>query len=450
MAIDLPYRPLPHQLPFISYMANGGDFAVLNWHRQSGKDLSFTCGVLIPKALQEPGTYWYTFPDRKSVKRDFWDKTDNEGRPMLGHYIPNEIIKDISETDLTIELINPRSRRAKGSMIWVVPVVSVDPESLRGATLKGIGYSEFAHYNTDIVFSNLQASLRSVHNRGWQVVLTTPRGHNHHWRLFNASKDDPTRFTSTVTIDDTGFFTWDFIQSELARGKEYSWLMQEYFCSFEAYSRGIPFAEELEYLTREGRITSVPWDASQRVHTCWDLGRDGTVIWCFQRYGTGWAFIDCISDTKMSFDYYAQELRRRPYLWGTHLGPWDLGQAQFYAGNTFRYEIAEALGIQFRVQKKTLIPEQEAAAKALLRLCWFDKDKCREGLEALGAYHYKWDEEAGVLGTKAVHDWASHFAGAFMTGAIGLDDIQEFGSDYWPEETTQLNEYDYTFNVFEA
>ena len=57
------------------------------------------------------------------------------------------------------------------------------------------------------------------------------------------------------------------------------------------------------------------------------------------------------------------------------------------------------------------------AARRLFPQMWFDEEKCRPGLDALGWYHSKQDEKRGIdLGPE--HDWASHSSDAF-----GLDSI---------------------------
>jgi len=51
--------------------------------------------------------------------------------------------------------------------------------------------------------------------------------------------------------------------------------------------------------------------------------------------------------------------------------------------------------------------------------CWFDETKCDEGLEALSAYQYTWDEKAHTHRGTPVHNWASNGADAFRMFAQG-------------------------------
>jgi hypothetical protein len=56
----------------------------------------------------------------------------------------------------------------------------------------------------------------------------------------------------------------------------------------------------------------------------------------------------------------------------------------------------------------------------LLPRCYFDRETCARGLDALTQYHKKWDADRQVFTNTPEHDWASHGADAFRTGALGF------------------------------
>ncbi len=115
----------------------------------------------------------------------------------------------------------------------------------------------------------------------------------------------------------------------------------------------------------------------------------------------------------------AKVLQTWPYTYSVHLWPHDAGQTEIGTGKT-RQEIAEALGIQpIEVGKKINVEDGITAARALLERCWFDEEHCRRGLDCLAAYHRDWDDKGGTWRPKPDHDWASHAADAFRTGAVG-------------------------------
>ena len=45
--------------------------------------------------------------------------------------------------------------------------------------------------------------------------------------------------------------------------------------------------------------------------------------------------------------------------------------------------------------------------------CWFDEDKCKDGIEALRQYQFEFDEDKKTFKSKPRHDWASHGSDAF-------------------------------------
>jgi hypothetical protein len=58
------------------------------------------------------------------------------------------------------------------------------------------------------------------------------------------------------------------------------------------------------------------------------------------------------------------------------------------------------------------------AARLTIPRCWFDKDKCKDGLEALRQYRTEFDEKTRAFKDNPRHDWTSHAADAFRYLAI--------------------------------
>ena len=83
---------------------------------------------------------------------------------------------------------------------------------------------------------------------------------------------------------------------------------------------------------------------------------------------------------------------------------------------------------EFRLEIK---PNQGAGAAAMrieavrriFPRCRFDEKQCEAGIEALGFYHEKKDEQRSV-GLGPSHDWSSHAADAFGLMALSYEDPQ--------------------------
>jgi hypothetical protein len=63
-----------------------------------------------------------------------------------------------------------------------------------------------------------------------------------------------------------------------------------------------------------------------------------------------------------------------------------------------------------------------SAAKNLLKECYFDKDRCKDGLSALSHYHAKYNDIKKTF--VEVHDWSSHGSDAFRYLALALNTNQ--------------------------
>jgi hypothetical protein len=58
------------------------------------------------------------------------------------------------------------------------------------------------------------------------------------------------------------------------------------------------------------------------------------------------------------------------------------------------------------------------AARWLLQRKVRFHERCREGVEALKAYHYAWDDDRKTFANRPEHDWSSHPADAFRGVAL--------------------------------
>ena len=210
------------------------------------------------------------------------------------------------------------------------------------------------------------------------------------------------------------------------------------------------YAGEFRKVDSEQRITRVPYDPSRPVHTCWDLGwGDLVAIWMFQSAPFEWRFIDYIEGNNRDVGSFVRELQDRPYVWGTDYLPWDAASTGRLATGKSVEAVMRGLGRKVQVVPQNLVHVGIEAVRRMLPLCWFDIDKCADGLQALRHYRYG---EIKVLSTpdhrtptrEPVHDWASHPADALRTGAMGVesansgrevprDDNQPiyFGQDGW-------------------
>ena len=198
--------------------------------------------------------------------------------------------------------------------------------------------------------------------------------------------------------------------------------------SFEQSQEGCWFADQMPSVRAQGRVTRVPYQRGYPVHTCWDIGKsDGTAIWCFQKIGIAFHFINFIEDWNKEYDHYVAELQSNNYVLGTHYLPHDgkhNRQAKSAEESKTPKSILEELGLSNivivpQISRKILAIN---AARTILPTCYFDQDRTPKGVAHLEAYHKIWDTSKGCWSSEAAHDVHSEAADAFMQFATGYKD----------------------------
>lgn len=185
---------------------------------------------------------------------------------------------------------------------------------------------------------------------------------------------------------------------------------------------GAIYAKELRRATEEGRITKVPYDPVKPVHTFWDLGwADNTSIWFAQAVGMEYRCIDYIEDSQKTINYYVNLIQNRGYVYGTHFIPHDGKAKQLGTGRSIE-EILTGFGLRVQVVPRLSVADGINAARTIFANCWFDSEKCADGLSCLRRYRYEVDQETGQFSKLPLHDSASHGADAFRMLGVALMD----------------------------
>lgn len=183
---------------------------------------------------------------------------------------------------------------------------------------------------------------------------------------------------------------------------------------------GAIYANEVRAATAEGRFTRVPYDQTKPVHTFWDLGRaDMTAIWFAQIVGFEFRLIDYYENRGQALGHYLKHLQTKGYVYGDCWLPHD-AQNELLASERTIAQQARAAGFNVRITPKSSIADGINAARTLFGSCWFDADKCADGINCLRNYRYEVDEETQQYSQKPLHDWASHGADAFRYFAVAL------------------------------
>lgn len=319
----------------------------------------------------------------------------------------------VNESELWVELPGGARIRIYGAD---------NPDRLRGIYLDGVVLDEFGDMDPTIWTQVVRPALSD--RKGWACFIGTPKGKNTFHRLWIEAEDDPDWTRLMLKASQTGLLD----AKELADARkamtddEYA---QEYECSFDAAVRGAYYAKELNEAEASDppRITSVPHDPRLLTHTAWDLGvADSTVVWFVQTVGRETRFIDVLKGEGVGLDWYARKLQERGYLYGRHYLPHDVEVRELGTGKS-RKEVLAGLGIEATVCPNIPVADGIQAVRMLLPTCWFDKVRCKEGIEALRMYRRDFDDKRQEFRVNPLHDWTSHYADAARYFAVGHQEV---------------------------
>ena len=410
MRVRIPnnWQPRSYQLPAWSYLERGGKHAELIWHRRSGKDdVALNWGAV--SCMQRVATYWHMLPEASQARKAIWEAVNpHTGKRRIDEAFPRELRSNTREQEMMI--------RFKNGSTWQV-LGSDNYNSLVGSPPAGVVFSEWALANP-----SARAYLRPIllENGGWQMFITTPRGKNHAYKTYQASKSQPGAYSEILTAEQTGIFTPDQLEAERNAyigdfGDDLGQALfeQEYLCSFEAAIMGAFYARELAEVEREGRVGHFPVDSDFPVYTAWDIGRtDDTSIWFYQSTFDGIRVVDFHSSNLKDVEFYINLLRSKPYKVEMLNLPHDARAKRLGMKRTVEEQLRDA-GFKVMILPQMSIQDGIQAARKTLKSCYFHQETCEPGLEALAQYRREWDDERKCFRDTPVHDWTSHPADAF-------------------------------------
>jgi hypothetical protein len=191
----------------------------------------------------------------------------------------------------------------------------------------------------------------------------------------------------------------------------------------------------MRLLTDAGRIDKVECDTLFPVHTAWDLGfNDATAIWWYQVVHGEIRVLDYHEAHGQPIIYYANQIKERPYEYGTHWLPHD-ARAKTLAsgGKSIIEQLFDKLPKEsFKIVPNLSLQDGIQASRMALARTWFDAMKCSEGIECLRQYQREYDEDKKVFRDKPRHDWTSHGADAFRMLSVAWRDESEIAKQNAP------------------
>jgi phage terminase large subunit len=382
-------------------------WAVIVAHRRCGKTVACINDLLL-RAINEGkdnARYAYIAPYYAQAKSIAWDY-------LMRYSEPVRVNHNISE--LWVELMNGSRIRLFGGD---------SPDSLRGNYLDGVIIDEMADTKPSLWGEVIRPLLSD--RRGWAVFIGTPKGHNTFYDIYQYATLNPNEwYSKTLRASQTNIIDQEELDDAL-KLMTIDQYQQEFECSFEASIIGAIYGVEMRLLTDADRITKVECDNLFPVHTAWDLGyNDATAIWWYQVVHGEIRVLDYHEAHGQPIIYYANQIKERPYEYGTHWLPHD-AKAKTLAsgGKSIIEQIFDKLPKEsFKIVPNLSLQDGIQASRMALARTWFDAMKCSEGIECLRQYQREYDEDKKVFRDKPRHDWTSHGSDAFRMLAVAWQD----------------------------
>ena len=253
----------------------------------------------------------------------------------------------------------------------------------------------------------------------------------------------PEQPTDTCVVEvnwrDNAFFTAELEQERLDTKRtdpdQYDHIWEgDYVTVIE----GAYYAKVIRKARDEARVGFVAPDPMLSYHAFFDIGgtgarADACAIWIVQFKGKEIRLLSYYETVGQPLSAHVAWMRSKGYVEGrTQLWlPHDGKTHDRVYSVSYESALIEA-GYEVTVvpnQGKGAAKQRIEAGRRVFPMCWFNcpqiqvDDSCEAGLEALGWYHEKRDEQRGV-GLGPEHDWSSHGADAFGLMAIASEEIQ--------------------------
>jgi len=434
--ITLPngFTGRPPQKALMRYFDHGGLRAACCWPRRFGKDLTMLHQTA-KMSFERPGMYFHMLPTHKHARKVVWDGFDNEGKKTLDVVFPKQLREDTNKTEMKITL--------RSGAIWQL-VGSDYYDSLVGSNPFGIVMSEAALSDAR-AWSMFRPMLAG--NGGWAAHISTPRGYNHFHDLIQLAKSSDHWFHSHRGVQDTHHIPQHVLDDE-RREMPDELYRQEYDCDFSAANVGAIFGRYIEQAEKQGRICFVDRPSvNDEVWVTSDIGyRDKAAFVWWKRMRGGFEIFHYDDGSGMDAEEWIPRLQKQPRA-DVLILPHD-ARAKSFASKRSVVETFLAdrpwAGCDVRVNEQRKKADSINAGRLMLRRVRISNNEaCKPFLQALRAYHFKYDEETKTFRSEPEHDWSSHPADAYMEGAAKLVEVEPPP----PEKTIIVPPLSHTFTL---
>lgn len=268
-----PLKWYEHQQQAADAFDLGKDRGFLAWHRRAGKDV-FGLDFARTKMEERTGTYWHLFPFHVQARRAIWKGIDaRDGVRFIDRAFSPALRDASNDTEMSIDW--------KGAH-WQM-LGSDNYDRMVGSNPCGVVFSEWALCDP-AAWEYIRPIL--LENKGWALFITTFRGRNHAWRMFESIKElenwlaDLRTVRDTFKHDGTPIISEQDVENEIKQGMDRSLAMQEFYLDPGAANSGAIYNRQ--YLRLLDVAPTAAWSRTAVVRVAWGVHEDSICAIAFQ------------------------------------------------------------------------------------------------------------------------------------------------------------------------
>jgi len=297
--------------------------------------------------------------------------------------------------------------------------------------LDGFVGDEYALWRPSVFSQVIRPALSD--RVGWGVFASTPRGKNLFWDQLKAALKSPSdNYTLTLRADTSNLIPLSELE-DLRNHMDAEEFAQEYLCSFDAALKGAIYAEEINLLFLEGRLSpDTLYDPNLPTHVVFDLGfTDATVaIYWQEDPGSGTVRVVNVEATngKDIFHHIDRII--------SFQGQADLGSVWLpHDAKAKNLQTGRSIVEQFLLNKihPSIVPNHKVRDRIMATRKLFPRihidntiPAAEDLVEALKGYRREWDDDHLMFKDQPLHDWCSDYADAF--GYMAVVAVPKFGA----------------------
>lgn len=375
-----------------------------------------------------------TFAKMTAVRAHMWDMEGREGIILCGRQFMNsledssleEIKAAIREEDWLLphfEIGENYVRTKSGRISYSFVGLARNINSLKSKSRILLAWIEEAEPVTEDAWTKLIPTLREEDSELW--ITWNPERKTSATNKRFLHSDDPRTKIVEMNYRDNPWFPDILERVRLKdmreRPDQYEHIWEG---AFITVAEGAYYAKQLTTARQEQRIGRLAADPLMRKYAVFDIGgtgarADATAIWIVQYIAHEILLLDYYEAVGQPLATHVEWLRDNGHGKALCVLPHD-GAAHDKVIQTTYEGALHAAGFDVVV-----VPNQGAGAakrrietaRRLFPMMYFNQERCQGGIDAIGWYHEKKDEDRGI-GLGPNHDWSSHGADAFGLVAV--------------------------------